>query len=271
MTISRFNNKKTGQALLIITMLIATILTIFLSISFKSTIETQLTKLEEERQKALAAAQAGLEAALKRGVNVSIDSTLSPDFSGFSGSAEIQTEQINEFISPEIYKDEQYTFYLVNYDSANKTLNGNSTQQAINICFNQTSSNRSALEISLIKSDYSIKKYAYNPNGITIINNAPSSNSPPPANSCPNGETFYDQIVINASDIGINSLLLIIRLINNSSNNVSSKIGFKANANFPLQGKIIISTAKSPAGAVKKIKLFQSYPQIPSEFFVTTF
>ena len=56
---------KRGQILLITVMLLATVMTIVLSVSFKSVTETQITKLEEESQKALAAAEAAIEVALK--------------------------------------------------------------------------------------------------------------------------------------------------------------------------------------------------------------
>lgn len=267
MTINRFNKKHSGQVLLIITMLIATVLTVALSVSFKSTTEIQLTKLEEENQKALAAAQTGLEAALNRGTNINNIGDLSTDFTGFSGSAILETNTSNEFISTLINKNEQYTFYLANFDSQTRSFpsSAQSTYQNINICFNQPG-NTSAIEVSLIKSNYSIKRYTYNPNSNNIVSNATNALVPTSGN-CPTGETFSDVVTINADDISTNSLLLIVRLIGGSS----SKIGFKANSNFPLQGNYVVSTAKSPGGAEKKIRLFQSYPQIPADFFVTSF
>ena len=54
-----------GQILLITVMLLATVMTIVLSVSFKSVTDTQVTKLEEESQKALAAAESAIEVALK--------------------------------------------------------------------------------------------------------------------------------------------------------------------------------------------------------------
>ena len=55
-----------GQILLITIMLVATVLTVVLAVTFKSTSETQITKLEEQSQKALTAAEAGIEAALQQ-------------------------------------------------------------------------------------------------------------------------------------------------------------------------------------------------------------
>jgi type II secretory pathway component PulJ len=253
-----------GQVLLIAIMILATVLTVFLTSSYQSVTEIQLSKLEEENQKALAAAEAGIEAALRQKTAINIADL--PNLSNFSGSAQIQTNKSNQFISPLLQKNQQYTFYLTDYDAQNKTLGSNSIAQDINLCFGSSSFNP-ALEITLVKSDYSVKKYAVNPQGQTIIQNAPSSSSA--INCPPNNPPFTNQYLIPASSIGNNTQLLIVRVISNQ--NGSTRIGFKAINPFPLQGTTIISTAKTQAGVEKKVQLFQSYPQIPAEFFVTSF
>ena len=261
------SNMKKGQVLLIVVMLLATALTVTLTTTYQSVTETQLSKLEEENQKALAAAEAGIEAALNQKTTVNIGSL--PNLSNFSGQAVIQTTQSNQFITPLLQKDEQYTFYLANYNSQNKTLGSNSTAQDINLCFGSSSFNP-ALEITLIKSDGVVKRYAinpHNPQGSTIIQNGVSSSSF--TNCPPNNPPFTNQYLIRASSIDNNTQLLIVRVISNQ--NGSTRIGFKATNPFPLQGTTIISTAKTQTGVEKKVQLFQSYPQIPAEFFVTSF
>jgi hypothetical protein len=260
---------KKGQVLLIVVMLLATALTLALTASYQSITETQLTKLEEENQKARAAAEAGIEKALQSKQQGTFISLGLSNLSGVdtSGSlVEISDQGSNTFVTPLLQKDEQYTFYLANYNSQNKTLGSNSTAQNINLCFGSSSFNP-ALEITLIKSDYTVKRYAINPQGATIIQNGASSSS---ATNCPpNNPTFTNQYSIPSSDIGTNSQLLIVRIIH--TQNGATKIGFQGSTDFPLQGSTIISTAKSTAGVEKKVQLFQSYPQIPSDFFVTSF
>ncbi|MEO0070141.1 MAG: hypothetical protein ABIK18_05040, partial [candidate division WOR-3 bacterium] len=80
-----FMANQKGQILLITVMVLATVITVVLSLSFKSTIETQTTKLEEEAQRALAAAEAGIEAALKQ--QGTVDISLLPGLSDFTGQA----------------------------------------------------------------------------------------------------------------------------------------------------------------------------------------
>ena len=117
--------KNSGQVLLIIVMLLATAITVVLSITFKATTDIQLSKLEEENQKALAAAEAGIEKALSTGGNVSIDSSLATGLAGFEGNATITTAVSTTFVSPLLQKDQQYTFYLSDYPTFTNPLSGN--------------------------------------------------------------------------------------------------------------------------------------------------
>jgi len=258
-------NMKKGQVLLIVVMLLATALTIALTATYQSITDTQLTKLEEENQKALAAAEAGIEAALNQKTNINIGDL--PNLSSFTGTAEIQNSQNNQFTTPFIQKDEQYTFYLSSYNPQTKSFSGASNQQSIDICFGSSNFNP-AIEITLIKNDYTIKRYAVNPqSNNNIIKEASIASSP--TNCPPNNPAFTNKYSIQSSDIGTNSQLLIVRIIHNQIG--ATKLGFKSNINFPLQGSTITSTAKSQTGVEKKVQLFQSHPQIPSEFFVTSF
>lgn len=109
------NMKQKGQVLLIIVMLAAVATTVVLSLAFTSRTETQLTKLEEENQKALAAAEAGVEAALKGGPVADLRTL--PGLGEFTGQVSIQTTGSDEFVSPLVAKDSQFTFYLSDYDT----------------------------------------------------------------------------------------------------------------------------------------------------------
>ena len=51
------NKNEKGQVLLITIMLLAAAVTVVMTIAFNSTTETQITKLEEDSQKALSAAE----------------------------------------------------------------------------------------------------------------------------------------------------------------------------------------------------------------------
>ena len=115
-----------GQILLITIMLVATVLTVVLAVTFKSTSETQITKLEEQSQKALTAAEAGIELALQQELGSSVSIGSLPEFSGsgFSGDAKVESIRDSKFVSPLLLRDQQYTFYLADYPGFANPLNG---------------------------------------------------------------------------------------------------------------------------------------------------
>lgn len=262
---------KPGQILLITVMLLATVMTIVLSISFKSITETQVTKLEEESQKALAAAESAIEVALKENQSLAFGPNIVNSLSsitGFTGEAIIDTARSTKFISSSIIKDGSYTFYLGEYDVDDKTIGSSQTNppnQDITLCFESGTTNP-AIEVTLVKQDpvtkqTSVIKYVVDPDG--RINNA-SNGLPPPV--CPSGYSY--SISILGTDIGADGQFLLVRVLYSST-----RLFFSRTINFPLQGRTISSqaTSSTSTGVSKKVVLFQSYPQIPVEFFVTTF
>jgi len=245
---------KKGQVLLIVVMFLATALTVALTATYQSITETQLTKLEEENQKALAAAEAGVEAVLNQKTPVNIGSL--PNLSSFSGQAEIKNTLSTTFITPLLQKDEQYTFYLANYPNLNSYWNG-----SLNI-YLKTESACPSLELTQIKNDNSLIRNIIDPcNKINDPNNLRLGTT--------TGELLdgfnFNYKLSNSISIA-NTKILIIRILF-----APTRIGIKGSTDLPLQGTTILSVAQSNTGIEKKIQLFQSYPQIPSEFFVTSF
>lgn len=247
---------KKGQVALIAIMLIATVLTVVLSISFQATVDTQITKLEEENQKALAVAEAAVEASIKERATTTVGQGSLDNITGFTGGATVSSITDNVFTTERVEKNNQYTFYLAGYDPTTKTLGTTSLQEAATVCFQQASTNP-AIEITLIKTD-SVKRYAIDPGGRI-------SNSTSPSLTCPDGNFQYSY-TIPAADVGTNSRLIIVKVMFNAS-----KIYFSRSSDFPLQGVAATSEVTSQTGASKKVYLFQTYPQIPADFFNTSF
>ncbi|MBI5122274.1 hypothetical protein HZA75_00285 [Candidatus Roizmanbacteria bacterium] len=250
-------NKK-GQILLITVMLLATVMTIVLSISFKSITETQVTKLEEESQKALAAAESAIDVALKENQNVTIGAGSLSSISGFSGSATVESLTSKTFTTPNVAKDGSYTFYLGDYNLTTKTI-GASTNQDITLCFESGSTNP-AIEITLVKSS-GVKKYVVDPS--SRITNASTGSA-----ICTPDSSYGFSYTVPGIDISTDGQLLLVRVLYSST-----RLFFSRATDFPIQGRTISSQAvsNSSTGVSKKIVLFQSYPQIPGEFFTTTF
>lgn len=253
--------KEGGQVLLITVMLLATVLTVVLSASFKSTTDTQTTKLEEESQKALAAAEAAIEEALKTNGSIAFGD-LGAGYSSFTGGASISQTSSNVFTTPLLQKDEQYTLYLQDYSSQTKTFTGlQSKNEDINVCFKSSSDNKPVIEITLLKTS-GVKKFLVQTEGETTVTGAGIVT----ADSCTDNGAFDYGYTVTGGGIGTDTKLMMVRMLNSGG-----KLFFKRNSNFPLQGKMITSEARSNTGVTKVVELFQSYPQIPSEFFVSSF
>jgi len=249
-------NKK-GQILLVIVMVLATILTVVLAITFKSTNEAKTARLEQENQKALAAAEAAVEAALQSNQTVTLGAGLLESLTGITGTASVEDLITNKFTTTTMSKDSSYTFYLADYDPETKQFTGSSLAQDVTVCFDSATPNP-AIEITLVKDD-GVRKYVVDPDN--RIENTFQS-----AGSCSANSDFEYSYTIPSSEILTDSKLLVVRVLYKAS-----RLIFSRGSNFPIQGRTAFSEVKTASGVSKKVTLFQSYPQIPAEFFVTTF
>jgi Tfp pilus assembly protein PilX len=270
-----------GQVLLIIIMLFATIITVVTTVSFRSTTETQINKLEEESQKTLSAAEAGIEKAIAAKVasgNTQQFNDPNIDLGNLSGidlansSVNVTSNTGREFVTPLIQKDQQYTFYLAKYDSAVSPQFSALYPNRIAIHYgSETNCASVALEITVISNTiapHAVTRYISDSGGI-ITNPAGSG-----ANNIAGGSgSTINNVAFNCKTNNIpsipNTILVIVRSLGNRT-----KLAIRGNAvapSLPEQGKYIVSEAKSTTGVIKKVQLFQSLPQIPAEFFVSTF
>lgn len=256
---------ESGQVLLIVVMLLATALTVALAVSFKSTTETQVTKLEEDSQRALAAAEAGIEAALKQtNTLVPIGANLSGDLSAFSGQAICrETSDKTYFISPLLTNNEQYTFYLADKNFSSYW-SGN-----LNIYFKSETGSSPAVELTFISSTNALTRYLLEPGSVVedAGNNATlTTNINPPQPLDVGNPTTFAKRTSSAFAIS-NMKLLIVRALGGET-----KIGFSGGSTMLFsQGKTCDSNAQvTGSGVTKKVELLQTYPQIASEFFITS-
>ncbi|NTU72966.1 hypothetical protein HGB07_02200 [Candidatus Roizmanbacteria bacterium] len=256
-------------------MLVATVITFVLSMAFKSTTDTSLSVLEKESQKTLAAAEAAIEEALESKstsgtfANLNLGGNLSGIDLGKS-TFEVITDTSSSFTSPMIEQDEQYTFYLAEYlaDSIAFQSGAQSDATDLVVCFD--SSSNPVLEISLLKTN-SVKRYVVENSSDSPkrINNASSSAGLSGGITCgSSGLTLA--YVIPGTDIGTNSRVLVVRSLF-----APTRLYFGRRTGIgtalKLQGKKAVSEAQSTSGVVKQVQLFQSYPQIPSDLFITRF
>ena len=275
-------SQKGGQVLLIVIMVVATLLTVVLSLVFKSQTETQITHLEEQNQKALAAAEAAIDTALKQQSNISFgsNSNFLTNFQGYTGQATLSTNIKNTFVSPLLQPDEQYTYYLVTYDPAAapaSRLGSDYYTGGFTIYFGTTASttcasrNTPALELTYISANpsappaYTVTKRLAEPCITGKIVGSPDISVTSLANSPEKVESISYYFKTSSLTAPANTKLVIIRPLFSST-----KIGV-IGTNLKPQGQYVTSSAQTPDGIEKKVQLFQSFPQIPAEFFLTSF
>ena len=262
------NRKRKGQVLLIAVMLLATIITVVMTVAFNSTTETQIARLEIDSQKALAAAEAGIDAVIKQSIAsgvAKIEDLGQFKAQGITGSAQVIGVSQPYFITPLLQKDEQYTFYLSDYPGFGNPWSGN-----INIYLVSESGQCPSIEVTIINNTYKQEKFVYNTCSSpgTIINATTLTTEM---------TTVIDSVSFSYKTTDLipisNGLVAFVKVLGGRT-----KLGFQGYDNdgltpkiLPIQGKTVESEARTTSGVVKKVQLFQSFPQIPSSFFMTSF
>lgn len=284
-TINTKNNQK-GQILLIVVLLLATTLTVVMTVVFTSRTETKVTKLQQDADRSLVAAEAGIEAAIKNlpagSTNVSFkDNSLS--LGGLSNSGidlansnvTVDNATTSVFVSPIVQKDQQYTVFLAPY---NNGVFGTSYYQSggtLNLYYGSETSqcDDQALELTFINpgivgNTYNITRDIADTGGILVSSGTNAVQTPHTITLNGNDYSFN---CVKPLTVPANAILLFVRVIGNPiSNNVTTRVGID-DLLFPAQGKTYYSTARTTSGVTKKVKVFQSYPQIPAELFVTSY
>ena len=257
------NHNNRGQILLVTLMVLAVALSVGLTAIFTARSSTQTTKLEDDSQRALAAAEASVRAALKSQSATTLGSGDLSGFSGMTGGAQIAVATTDTvFTSPSLLKDEQYTFYLGTYTPGSPPTFGNSTAEAITICY-ASSSSQPALDIALIKgsgASATVVRHTVDPQG--RISSAPSGNAGCSV-SATGASQFSRSYTIPAADIGTNTRLLLVKTLYAPTRIMI----YRASTPFPVQGVNVTSEATTQTKVTKKVQVFQSYPQIPADVF----
>lgn len=265
--ISHINKGKSqsGQVLLIAILLSTVLLTLGLSLLDLTGKDTRVTKIQEDTAKAQAAAEAGIEAALNDLEAEELEIATILNDVNYSGNVTVAELTHHSFQTPLISKDAQYTFFLTGYDPVAKTIT--SATMADNMVINRITPTDSgycasdqafAVELTFLSSTAGVvKRYLID--------------------ECDLLEATTDEYdfaaTIPSADISPDPSVMIARIIAPNNNFDGAKLEIvngTADAEWPAQGKTITSTASFGESQVtKKVQLFQSFPQLPAEFFVT--
>jgi hypothetical protein len=276
------HNLKSGQALIMLVLIIALIMTIVAATSFRLTTEIQSSKLQEESVRALAAADAGIEAGLLLANTAGLassqysfnDDQVGIDVAGIDLSRSrvtITETSDTEFISQQILQDDQLTFYLQEYPNYGTSYTGDLT-----ILFGSEGGSECgsgaggrtvpAIELSFIQGTSSdeVRKEILEPCALGTFQVGGTGHITVSAVPETVGGATYNY---SASVSGLDEyeVMFMRSLFENT------RFVVRSNTPFPRQGKLIRSEAYSISGPSKIVTVFQSSPQLPADFFVTTF
>lgn len=300
--INKHKHHQQGQVLLISIMLLAVVMTVIFSASFTNVTETKVTKLEEESQRALAAAEAAVEAMIAQSIdfscsdcsfaNVGIGSTALTALSGLSG---IDTEksqvyfdktQVDKYIVPTILQNgEQYTLYLADPPD----FDTHAISDFI-VYWGSMTGSSPALEITIVNKDVDrpVSRYLVDPAALITKDNTIAPNYEfiiTTTNSIPAGYLVEGDVATgekekvrfryqttvhldaNSQDVAASVVrqYAFVRVLFANSRLAFEKTG------LPAQGKTAVADVVTNAGVNKAVKFFRTYQQLPAEFFITTF
>lgn len=286
-------NNQRGQVLLIIILLSTVLLTVALSVSQITTEETKISKLEEESKKAFAAAEAGIEAQIKAPAGTTTNIVTGLKIAGIAqGLASTATLTDTFFYINKINKDDQFTFYLSDYtrnsNSFSNPFTGNLTFYFVTNGATCTGNpaNVPTFELTLVSNDPSpvVSRKIIDPCSALTASSPSHDIIQTQANSTPvtvprdtSGRTFTYQTTTPLAIGGNINIMLIRALFPASSSATTVELTVAGTdsvgdpTNLKPQGQTVTSNATTTTGVAKKVQLFQSYPQLPADLFVTSF
>lgn len=236
---------QSGQALLIILLIMSVVLTIGLSVVSRSITDIQITTKEDDALRAFSAAEAGIERALIAGTGGAIDSLPS----GATATFEVlPTTDTSQFVYPTaVASGDSATFWFDDGKSRNAYF-----------CWGANS----AIEITLYGQNNSITRHAYS-QGEALVDGDFTS---PTGTGCNITDINGSEITFDNSteriDIDSNTKFARVKVF---SNNGSQPIGIESSNNLPSQGSIFESEG-SFAEATRKIRVFRARGDVPPIF-----
>ncbi len=250
-----------GQTLLVMILLSTILATIGLSIAQSTIQDNQAAQLEEQTKRAFFAAEAGIEAALKRKVDI-LNGDL--EFPGIKRLTATYTTSVDdEYETQVLENNRQFTFYLSSYNSDTATFGTPllSTQlievtptdlDLGTLCSSETTA--FAVELTFIDTTQR-----------TIFRRL--------IDHCDLIEDTVDEWDFDTqTQLGQEAHMVIVRIIGATPSFDGARLTIhNPSDNWAPQGKAIVSEAETTTGVVKRIRLFSSYPQIPPSLFVPSF
>jgi len=269
----KFRSQK-GQALLVVVLAMVVALTVGLSVVSRSVTNLRNSQQEIDSQKALSAAEAGVEQAIKSGTSIpnNIFSSQTSNTAYQTSLATISGE--TAFLlngNNRVSKDDAMYIWLTPYsfDSSKLFLDSDKWSGNLDLYWGNslTACNNAALEIAVISGSRAIplvKRYAYDP---CRPNRSSKNNFAQPdstnANKDISGIKLYNKVTVSISNG------FLVRVVPLYADSYIGALGTKDSNSpvLPPQGTIITSTGTTDNNVMRKLDVFQGYPEIPAELF----
>jgi len=252
------NSGQKGQVLLTIVLVMVIGLTVGLSLASRAITNLRTSQEEATSQKALSAAEAGVEQAAKSSTSSATGSfinntTFKTSITQVSGTSFLLNG--GNLIS----KDDGIDVWLSDYSTDSAKLYQNQWSGSMSFYFGNSSNgcNEAALEIIVISGSRAnplSRKYAFDPCLVRSNGNNFASVSP--------GGTVSDRVFPFKATISIVSGLIarVVPLYK------LTPVGVVGDSGLPAQGSIVSSVGVS-GDTSRKITVFQGFPTLPSEYF----
>lgn len=251
-----------GQALLIVVLVMVIALTVGLSIASRTITNLRTSTEEANSQKALSAAEAGVEQAIKTNTSIATQNLSNNTSYQTSVTSVLGTQFLMDGGNP-VQQDNGADLWLSDYSSDPTKLYLNPWSGRLTVVWGTTSDPcaNPAIEVVVIsgtKASPVSTRYAYDGCASRASLNHFSTNVTSSRLTI-NGKDLYFQ---NNVAISVSSGL-IARVIPIYQN---GPIGIIGSVALPSQGSTITSTGTSGT-TQRKVNVFQGYPEIPAEFF----
>ena len=264
-------HKESGQILLTVVLVMIVALTVGLSLASRSIVDIRTSTEEADSQRALVAAESGIEQALDE-----VGGTFSGEFSEIGSAYDVQITPVagEAFLLNNgnlVEKGEGVDIWFVDHDSDGVAQYGAASWSGDNWLeiywgTSETPCDNAALEVIIIvdiAGTPSLKRYAVDPCESRRTGGNEFDTAVPETYSI-GGETLQHKLSIDP--IASSSIVLFIRVVPIYTNAI---MGVRASSALPTQGYSINSTGEFQAvdrQVKRSISVFKQYGQLPIEY-----
>lgn len=283
-----------GQALVLVLLSLAVVLTLVLFILARSTTDITVSSRQEEAIRAFSAAEAGVEKALIVGVgNVSPVAIGEGTASYTSASSEYASGKSSFVYPPNMASGDTATIWFVAHDPEGNVVCTSEkpcfTGKTLKVCWGKSGTPSDsvtppitpAVELSVFYlatpgnfATTKIARAAFDPNPSRASTNRFSSALDSGTCNTIEGETFqFGKTVDLSTDLGVTSYNLVgglqfarLRMLYpDVSHKVGFDVAFAGNSTLPSQG-LMVDSSGSAGQSNRRLEVFQGWPEVPGVF-----